>query len=492
MQLPSQTGSDARVPDRLMGYVAVRSWTRLAIADADLRPDAVAAYRSTAGDHAEVDHVLDAVGLEVVGESALGKAVTGPREAFEELTGGTVIPEERLVRDGTSRQRYVTHLDIRGRGQPGTPGFGSASTVAARIDGVLLERPRFAHDVFPSPLPPNISPKFHLRVPDDVATVLGAADAHRRGHHGDGTSVAMVDSGHYAHTFFAAHGYRIEPTVSVVPGTNPAHDPVGHGTGESANVFAVAPATALRPYRATDDDGHIVGAVSAFLRAKAGWPDVLTCSWGGDAGYPPQGQPDAWDKTWALEILDAIDQGIVVVFSAGNSQFSIEPQLPGVLSAGGVWVSPALELRATEYASGYASPWFDAVIVPTLCGAVGLPPRAQYLLLPVPPGSQLDDYHSRDLPGDPGDGTTTNDGWALFSGTSAAAPQIAGAAALVLGARRLSPAAVIDLLSSSAIDVLVGQAHPRFASRAQPGRDLATGWGLLNVSAAVARATGVS
>jgi subtilisin family serine protease len=43
--------------------------------------------------------------------------------------------------------------------------------------------------------------------------------------------------------------------------------------------------------------------------------------------------------------------------------------------------------------------------------------------------------------GNAGDGTPPNDGWSLFSGTSAAAPQIAGAAAVLLSAKpKLTPA----------------------------------------------------
>ena len=38
----------------------------------------------------------------------------------------------------------------------------------------------------------------------------------------------------------------------------------------------------------------------------------------------------------AAEILDAIEQGVLVIFSAGNGQFSVEPQVTGVLAAGDI------------------------------------------------------------------------------------------------------------------------------------------------------------
>jgi subtilisin family serine protease len=114
-------------------------------------------------------------------------------------------------------------------------------------------------------------------------------------------------------------------------------------------------------------------------------------------------------------------------------------------------------------------------------------PRAQYLMLPVQPGCKLDKDESVFDQGEAGDGTTGTDGWALFSGTSAAAPQVAGAAALVLSAKPgLKPAQVIEALSNTAIDVLIGHSFPqRFNEPAGPGPDNATGYGLVNAAAAV-------
>jgi hypothetical protein len=107
--------------------------------------------------------------------------------------------------------------------------------------------------------------------------------------------------------------------------------------------------------------------------------------------------------------------------------------VPGVVAAGGVFIDKEGNLIASNYASGYKSPWFDAVTVPTVSGLVGMTPRAQYLMLPVPPGSEIDAAESQPTVDDSGDGTSPADGWALFSGTSAAAPQIAGAEGTGLG-----------------------------------------------------------
>ena len=146
----------------------------------------------------------------------------------------------------------------------------------------------------------------------------------------------------------------------------------------------------------------------------------------------------------------------------------------------------AHSLRASDYASGYASPWFGGVQIPTVSGLVGLRPRAQYLMLPIPPGCAIDVEESQPGDGEPGDGTRSNDGWGLFSGTSAAAPQTAGVCALILGARpNLTSAQVRECLVKTAIDVAVGRCHPRFNNPATPGPDLATGAGLVNAAAAV-------
>jgi hypothetical protein len=65
----------------------------------------------------------------------------------------------------------------------------------------------------------------------------------------------MVDTGFYPHPFFPAHHYQVSTPIVVVPGTDQGGDPVGHGTGESANIFANAPDAQLQPIRASNDQG---------------------------------------------------------------------------------------------------------------------------------------------------------------------------------------------------------------------------------------------
>jgi hypothetical protein len=60
-------------------------------------------------------------------------------------------------------------------------------------------------------------------------------------------------------------------------------------------------------------------------------------------------------------------------------------------------------------------------------------------------------------------------------------------AALILSAKPgLEPPKVIEALSKTATDVVVGHSFPqRFNEPAGPGFDRATGWGLVNAAAAV-------
>ena len=477
MSMPRIVDSDNTLPRTVIGYVSVRG--EASFLDADDVTDLEPFYGRDADQAA---NAIERAGLVVLAESRLGYAVAGPAGGYEELTGGTVQPFERLMHTRSGRLEYVTHWDIVGSHQPQFHGVGAGGPDA--IDGVIIERPRTPMAVFPAPIPPSVS-RFHLRVPDDVATILSAAQAHRRGQRGAGVTVAMVDSGWFRHPYFTAHGYNVQTPVTVIPGTNPARDPHGHGTGESANVFAIAPECTLRPYRAADDQGNLVGALAAFVRAKQARPDVLTNSWGGDYDDPVPAQPDPADRALALEIRDAIAQNIVVVFAAGNGSFSSEAQVPGVIAVGGVFSNAGLELQASDYASGYHSNWFGGVDVPLVSGLVGMRPRASYIMLPIPAGCPIDVERAAAGGGDPADGTAANDGWALFSGTSAACPQVAGAVAVLRGLKRgATPAQVAQALSSTAVDVRVGRNHPRFNHPAGPGRDLATGFGLINVSAA--------
>jgi subtilisin family serine protease len=470
---------ESLIPEAIFGYVALDSKGGTSVLTADNLQSADP-FRGAEGASEKAEKRLNETGLTIIAKSDLGCAVVGTRDAYQNLTGATVVADEVLVHGRAGRRTYVTYLDLQGRDHPPDRGVAYMNAPDTGIEAVLLEQPPSPHE-FPSPKPAFVR-RFHLR-PDEVARLTHADEAHARNITGDRVTIAMVDSGHYRHPYFAANQLEVSTPVPVLPGTNAGRDPLGHGTGESANVFAVAPKAHLMPYRVANDAGKIVAPLAGFMRAKADAPSVITCSWGGDFA-DIESDPPAAQKIAALEIRDAIEKRIVVVFSAGNGGFSIEPQVNGVISAGGVYFDGS-RLRASDYASAYQARWYPGRSVPTLCGLVGMRPRGSYLLLPIPPGSIIDQERSAAAEDDPPDGTTSNDGWALFSGTSAAAPQIAGAAALVLQANPgATPAEVSEILTLTATDVTTGRCHPRWGFRAGPGHDIATGAGLVNAFAA--------
>ena len=128
----------------------------------------------------------------------------------------------------------------------------------------------------PSMFPP-LKDYWHLDVPAGVSLACNADKAHRTGITGKGVKVAMVDSGWYKYSFFVGRGYNAAPVVLGPAAANPLKDESGHGTGESANIFAVAPDVQLLPVKI-----NFVNSTGAFNAAVGLNPDIITCSWGSD------------------------------------------------------------------------------------------------------------------------------------------------------------------------------------------------------------------
>jgi subtilisin family serine protease len=227
---------------------------------------------------------------------------------------------------------------------------------------------------------------------------------------------------------------------------------------------------------------NFVNSVGAFNAAVALNPDIISCSWGSSVPNPPL---SAANQIMASAVANAVSNGITVVFSAGNGQWGFPGQHPDVISAGGVYMREDGTFEATPYASGFASNVYPGRNVPDCCGLVGLPPRAMYIMLPVEPGDEADmDRSGGTHPN--GDETAADDGWAAFSGTSAAAPQLAGVCALMKQAcHKLEPAIIKQIIMKTSRDVTSGNCNPSTGGHpATPGVDLATGHGLVDASAA--------
>ena len=377
-------------------------------------------------------------GFTVTAKGRLTASIRGTKEVFEKLF------KTKLVRR-TMESDAVTRFSAGSVLYPEEKAPWSPDpTVSEMIDDAYIQWPhiymnqRFSPDP-PSPLPPRAS-YHHLRVPRDVAMLLNAGRIHRLGYTGDGIRLAMIDSGFaHGHPYFQEMGYNT--SVLLAPGaTYKDKDGNGHGTGESANIFSVAPDVTFIGIKLDNEDDPYLGAsiLEGFQEAVNQNPHIISVSLGYDLcpTNPFTGNRTSNTHLTSLpnglkaleaEIAQAHADGIVVVFSAGNGHVAFPGMMPEVISAGGVFVDEDGHMEASDYASAFASKPYPGRNVPDFCGLVGLAHNnAEYIMLPIPVGCEIDVAHG------PHDETTQDDGWAAFSGTSAAAPQIAGICALLL------------------------------------------------------------
>ena len=384
--------------------------------------------------------------------------------------------EDRFSSFFGTELRTVQLRPVEGADEPETPA-GRAAAYEARVpaarvtppetDGLndLLERVYVQPDPIlfagERPVPPAglMRPKFRLRVPGDIAQLMGATVAHRSGTTGRGVRVAMVDGGFYHHPYFVDQGYDFL-AVPAPDVADPQDDPSGHGTGEAANLFATAPGINFIGVK-------MGNPTLAFRTAAQLRPDVITCSWGFHVDFPGTTMPN-WLKPLYLEVLNAIANGTIVCFSAGNGHRAFPANVPQVIAVGGTVVQADLDVRATEYTSSFDSAWFAGRHLPDITGLCGEPPTADYIVLPVPAGSALE----------------ISGGWGAFSGTSAASPMVAGVCALLREVDAdITPADAKRVLQYTAFDVKNGKsAHGDVAA---PGKDAATGYGLVDAGRAV-------
>jgi subtilisin family serine protease len=417
---------------------------------------------------------LEGAGFDVLNISPLMINIAGRADLYRRAFGTQLVTEERSVIKEGAKEDTATFVESPETSLPGLIDV-SGSQFADVLEGVAIEEPRYFHQ---NPFAPP-QPYWHLDVPGDVSLGMNADRAHRAGYTGRGIKVVMCDSGWFRHPFFTQRGYRSSPVVLGPGAANANADEVGHGTAESANIFAVAPDVEFTMVKMS-----FVNTIASFNAAVALAPHIISCSWGSDKQSPPL---SAADQALATAIALAVRNGIIVVFSAGNGQFGFPGQHPDVISSGGAFMKPDGTFQASDYASGFASQIYPGRNSPDVCGLVGMRPRAAYIMLPLQPNDDID----RDLAAGGAypnsDQTAPNDGWAAISGTSAAAPQIAGVCALIKQAcARLTPAEVKAILKSTARDVTSGRCfnRPGMNHLAVAGPDLATGNGLVDAAKA--------
>lgn len=487
------TPSQPKLPDRVYAEAVVRSRTGSSLLDTDtpITSDTVDRFLASRADIDTAVQRLQAAGFDIIDRGPFSVTVAAPPAVYERAFCTCLEAIERPV--------------IKEQGRVATSSFVNAAddTAFGRIDlsntrfddllnGIAINEPVYYYNASPpSPTPPSTETEY-LSVPDGLAEGLNATAAHQQGITGKGVKVVIVDTGWYAHPYFEKHHYNVK--VHLAPGsTDICSDLIGHGTGIAANLLAIAPEADLTVVKA---DVAIAGmlksvnSASALRAAISLNPDIISCSWASDQRSL---RLSPANRVLAATVAYAVRQGITVVFSAGNGHMGFPSQHPDVIAVGGVYrhLQGSLKgtLEASNYASGFVSPVYPGRRVPDVCGLVGQLPYGCYIMLPVPPGSVIDqDLGSPIRDGIPSkDGTQHNDGWAAFSGTSAAAPQVAGVCALIKQVENnLSPADIKQLLQQTAIDILGGFSHPSSGgAAARDGPDLATGYGLMDVGQSI-------
>ncbi|WP_225987907.1 S8 family serine peptidase [Bacillus cereus] len=434
-------------------------------------------------------------GFNVLHTNSISITIAAPIEVYEEVFKTKILKKEKIKQTNSNeidKKTYFDTLDTHIRGLIDT----SKSSLADVLEGIAIEEPghyissiNHSHQItdnltnikelLPTAFPPSKS-YWHLNVPADVSLGINADKTHRLGITGKGIKVIMVDSGWYRHPFFVERGYQVKPVVLGVNVENPDHDEVGHGTGESANIFSIAPDVDFTMVKANENYLSASFKIAVDLE-----PDIISCSW-----YTEEVEPDselsAAGRVLAATIAYAVNKGITVIFAGGNDHWAFPGQHPDVISVGGTYMHTDGTFEATSFASGFSSPIYKERNCPDVCGLVGVKPKAQYIMLPVEPNSIHDDIFSGGKHPQ-GDETLNNDGWAAFSGTSAAAPQIAGICALMKQVSPdLSPIQLKHVLKETARDVIKGNSGPNTGgNEATEREDLATGYGLADAYAAI-------
>jgi subtilisin family serine protease len=294
-------------------------------------------------------------------------------------------------------------------------------------------------------------------------------------HAGSNVTIALVDSGVNAShpalmnaveltVRFTSGGETTQPGPSDAHGTHVAGILVGNGAESPDNrLHGMAPGSKLVSLDISQSF-TTTNALRAFEWIHAHHADygirVVSNSWGRAQ------TPARWDPNDPVVRASSalVADGLVVVFSSGNngpspSSLTLEAMNPDVITVGATSKSGTLEAYSSRGPAldqnGNALPWAKPDV--------------------VAPGTDV--FSTRFDP--PADGQGEQAYYVSMSGTSMAAPMVAGEAAVLLGENPfLSPQAVKEILEKTASDG---------AGRA----DNASGYGLVDVGAAVQAALGL-
>jgi serine protease AprX len=433
-----------------------------------LKPEEIDKFKPALDSRGEAEERLKQLGFQIIRLGRFGITAHGPAKLVSEALHTKLVvqarPHQSAVR--STQQFSMSYLPPRPHDLFVAP--EESLTLSPRVsdhidDFVFIPPPSFF--VAPSASAPQLS---YFNVDSTAIRKLLKVPP---GASGTGVRVALVDTGFFKHPYYAANNLAFVPTPTASSPT-PEDDGVGHGTAIAYNVFAVAPGATVLGFKQTDPPQN------ALEDAADAGVDIISCSWG-------------WDYEQSFPILEAtlqdiIREGKVVLFASGNGQQAWPGSMREVLSIGGVYADQNSQLEASNYASGFTSNLYPGRRVPDVSGLCGQKPKAVYIVMPCPPGCELDQSFAGTFPN--GDGTKSNDGWVGASGTSSATPQIAGVAALMIEKARgknqtLTTDSVRNILQNTAVAVQQGSNAQGFPAVGTP--NAAVGYGLVDATAAL-------
>lgn len=406
--------------------------------------DTLGQYRAPDALLAQIRDQLETRGFEVFRLPSPVVSARGTVALFQSVFGGDLVKRIREIR--TERgTRVVSAIVLRP---------GAALPSPQSIEGALLVA-IVAPPLYVAPAIPPEAKGFSLHLPGDIAQLTGASATHRQttplGQRatGAGVGVAVIDSGFAVHPYYTQHEYRIVRNAAPDT-TSPEVDDEPHGTAVLAALLACAPDVDAYGIKVGD---NVVLAFDLAMTLPA--LKIVSVSWVYDL-VTEVDVPFDLIPLW-MRILDTISAGVVVIAAGGNGQTAFPAMIPEVIAVGGVAVDTSDNLTAWSGASSFASAIFKGRNVPDLCGL------ASDMWLPVP--------------------VKSGDAWIPDTGTSFAAPQISGIAALLLQKTPgLTPDKVLTAITDSARDITKGTTA--FGDKAGKGRDLATGAGLVSARSA--------
>jgi subtilisin family serine protease len=155
----------------------------------------------------------------------------------------------------------------------------------------------------------------------DVAKYLGCDQLWDKGVKGQGIVIGICDTGVDKSKIPAVIGGW--SSISSLP---PGNDPIGHGSMCATDALGMCPEAKIYDIgitRKPTADGKISDAISAYQWAieqyrTDGIPHILSNSWGiYKNSWAPDYGTDS-EHPFTRKVVEAIDTGIIVIFSAGN------------------------------------------------------------------------------------------------------------------------------------------------------------------------------